>query len=49
MQQEDVDTWLTSLSYNELIGYHTAFEPLAYTITTINKLQNLEQLQPKLG
>ena len=49
MQQDNVDDWLESLSYDEPIGYHTSFETLAFTITTVNKIQNLEALQPKLA
>ena len=30
-----IDEYLGSLAYDELIGYHTAFETYAYTITTI--------------
>ena len=48
LDQNTVDTWIQTLSYNELVGYHTAFEPLIYTITAINKLQNLEEPKPKL-
>ena len=49
LSQNEVDTWLQSLSYDELVGYHTAFEPLVFAISTIDKLQNLENLQPKLA
>ena len=49
MQQDIVDDWLESLSYDELIGYHTSFETLAFAITTVDKIQDLEELQPKLA
>ena len=49
MEQDIVDEWLQTLSYDELIGNHTAFEPLAFTISTVDKLQQLEELQPKLA
>ena len=39
----------TNTSYDELIGYHTAFEPFVFALTTVNNLQKLEDLQPKLG
>lgn len=44
-----IDHYLDSLTYDELIGYHTSFETLVYTITTMEKLQHLEELQPKLA
>ena len=49
LSQNEVDTWLQSLFYDELVGYHTAFEPLVFAISTIDNLQNLENLQPKLA
>lgn len=49
IKQDIVDEWLNTLSYDELIGNHTAFETLAFAITTVNKLQQLEELQPKLA
>ena len=49
MEQDIVDEWLQTLSYDELIGNHTAFETLAFAITTVDKLQQLEELQPKLA
>ena len=44
-----IDDYLGSLAYDELIGYHTAFEIYAYAITTVERLQHLEKLQPKLA
>ena len=38
MKQDIVDEWLNTLSYDELIGNHTAFETFAFAITTVNKL-----------
>ena len=49
IKQDIVDEWLESVSYDELIGNHTAFEPLAFAISTVDKLQQLEELQPKLA
>ena len=49
LDQDIVDTWLQTLSYDELVGYHTAFEPFVFALTTVNNLQKLEDLQPKLG
>lgn len=48
MEQDIVDEWLQNLSYDELIGNHTIFETLVFAITTVDKLQQLEKLQPKL-
>ena len=44
-----IDEYLDSLAYDELIGYHTSFETFLYTITTVERLQHLEELQPKLA
>jgi len=44
-----IDEYLSTLSYDELIGYHTSFETFAYVITAVEKLQQLEDLQPKLA
>ena len=49
IKQDIVDEWLESVSYDELIGNHTAFESLAFAISTVDKLQQLEELQPKLA
>ena len=49
IEQDIVDEWLPTLSYDELIGNHTAFETLVFAITIVNKLQQLEELQPKLS
>ena len=37
------------MSYDELIGNHTSFETLAFALTTVDKMQQLEDLQPKLA
>ena len=37
------------MSYDELIGKHHSFQTLAYAITTVDRLQDLEQLQPQLS
>ena len=37
------------MSYDELIGKHKSFQTLVYAIATVDKLQDLEELQPKLA
>ena len=49
IKQDIIDKWLESVSYDELIENHTAFEPLAFAISTFETLQQLEELQPKLA
>ena len=49
IKQHVVDQYLSDMSYDELIGKHKSFQTLAYAITTVNRLQDLEQLQPQLA
>ena len=44
-----VDEWLDSVSYDKLTGRHQSFETLVYAITTVDRLQDLEALQPQLA
>ena len=36
------------MSYDTLIGYHRSFNTLAFAISTVDKLQDLKDIQPKL-
>ena len=49
IKQHVVDQYLDDMSYDELIGKHKSFQTLVYAITTVNKLQDLEKLQPQLA
>ena len=49
IKQHVVDQYLDDMSYDELIGKHKSFQALAYVITTVNKLQDLEKLQLQLA
>ena len=49
IKQPVVDECLDSMSYDKLIGKHTSFQTLAYAITTVDRLQDSESLQPKLA
>ena len=49
INHDQIDKYLNDMSYNELIGYHHSFNTLAFAITTVDKLQDLEELQPKLA
>ena len=44
IKQHVVDQCLDDMSYDELIGKHHSFQTLAYAITTVDRLQDLEQL-----
>lgn len=44
-----IDKYLDSSSYDELNGYHISFETLTYALTTVEKLQHLKELKPKVS
>ena len=48
IKQHVVDHYLDDMSYDELIEKHHSFQTLVYAITTVDRLQDLERLQPQL-
>ena len=49
IKHDQIDECLNDMPYDELIGYHHSFNTLAFAFSTVDKLQGLEELQPKLA
>ena len=44
-----VNAMLGNMDWNELVGRHMPFDTLCFGISTVQKLQRLEELQPALA
>ena len=49
IQQNTVDEILNDMAYDQLIGRHHSFDAFAFAVTTVERFQKLEELQPKLN
>lgn len=47
--QDKVDNILIDMDWSELVGEHESFSTLAYAISTVEKFQKLENIQPNLA
>ena len=45
---DKVDAVLDNMAWSELVGEHESFSTLAYAISTVEKFQRLENIQPNL-
>ena len=49
LQQTAVDEILNDMAYDQLIGRHHLFGAFSFAVTTVERFQKLEELQPKLN
>ena len=49
LQQNTVDEILNDMADDQLIGRHHSFDAFAFAVTTVERFQKLEELQPKLN
>ena len=47
--QAVVDAMLSDLNWDELVGHHQPFDTICYAVSTTQKFQRLEDLQPTLA
>ena len=44
-----VDAMLGNMDWEELVGRHETFDTLVYAVSTVQKLQRLEEYRPALA
>ena len=49
IKSKDVDAFLTDMDDNEIMGKNASFDTLAFAVQTVEKLQRLEAIQPRLA